>query len=221
MSRSGGARSSSAFSTSLFPGLALMAVALLVGLATVWFKIGGPVEADALRAVALREGRSPDWVISLFQWVTWGGDAEQRSIAMIAAGAWLLWKQRVRAALVMVIFPSVAGATSSILKQLFARARPEVVPHLDSFSNLSFPSGHATNAMAILLLAALLLPARNRGLWLTLALIGGVTVGLSRNLLGVHWPSDVLAGWLWGAGFALTGYATARRLGDTGNTGRR
>jgi undecaprenyl-diphosphatase len=133
---------------------------------------------------------------------------------MIAAGGWLLWKQRVRAALVMVIFPSVAGATSSILKQLFARARPDVGPHLDTFSNLSFPSGHATNAMAILLLAGLLLPARNRALWIALAIAGGATVGLSRNLLGVHWPIDVVAGWLWGAGFALTGYATARRLGD-------
>jgi undecaprenyl-diphosphatase len=90
-----------------------------------------------------------------------------------------------------------------------------VVPHLDTFGNLSFPSGHATNAMAILLLAALLLPARHRTLWITLAIAGGVAVGLSRNLLGVHWPSDVVAGWLWGAGFALTGYATAKRLGDT------
>lgn len=210
MTKGGGA-----FTTSLFPGLALMAAALLIGLAVVWFGIGEPVEADALRAMALREGRSPDWVISLFQWVTWGGDASQRSIVMIAAGGWLLWKQRVRAALIMVIFPSVAGATSSILKQLYARARPDVVPHLDTFGNLSFPSGHATNAMAILLLAALLLPSRHRTLWIILALAGGVAVGLSRNLLGVHWPSDVVAGWLWGAGFALTGYATAKRLGDT------
>mgnify|MGYP003863456065 CR=1 FL=1 len=107
-----------------------------------------------------------------------------------------------RAALVMVIFPSVAGATSSILKQLYARDRPDIVPHLDTFGNLSFPSGHATNAMAILLLAALLVPARNRSMWLCLALAGAVAVGLSRNLLGVHWPSDVVAGWLWGAGFA-------------------
>lgn len=209
MTKGGGA-----FATSLFPGLALMAAALLIGLAVVWFGIGEPAEADALRAMALREGRSPDWVISLFQGITWLGDASQRSIVMIAAGGWLLWKQRVRAALMMVIFPSVAGATSSILKQLYARARPDVVPHLDTFGNLSFPSGHATNAMAILLLAALLVPARNRGIWLCLALAGAAAVGLSRNLLGVHWPSDVVAGWLWGAGFALAGYATAKRLGD-------
>lgn len=209
MTKGGGA-----FTTSLFPGLALMAAALLIGLAVVWFGIGEPAEADALRAMALREGRSPDWVISLFQGITWLGDASQRSIVMIAAGGWLLWKQRVRAALMMVIFPSVAGATSSILKQLYARARPDVVPHLDTFGNLSFPSGHATNAMAILLLAALLVPARNRGIWLCLALAGAAAVGLSRNLLGVHWPSDVVAGWLWGAGFALAGYATAKRLGD-------
>lgn len=215
MTRSAKAGRKGAFATSLFPGLALMAAALLIGLATVWFKLGGPVEADVLRAVALREGRSPDWVISLFQWVTWSGDAAQRSIVMIGFGAWLLWQQRVRAALVMVIFPALSGATSSILKQLFARARPDVVPHLDLFSNLSFPSGHATNAMAILLLAALLVPPRHRSVWLMLALVGAATVGLSRNLLGVHWPSDVLAGWLWGAGFALTGYATAQKLGDT------
>lgn len=214
MTRSGGAKRGGAFSTSLFPGLALMAAALLIGMATVWFKIGGPVETDALRAIALREGRSPDWVISLFQWVTWSGDAAQRSIVMIAAGSWLLWKQRVRAALVMFVFPSVAGGTSSILKQLFARARPDVVPHLDSFSNLSFPSGHATNTMAIFVLAALLLPVRHRLMWLVIALAAAVVVGVSRNMLGVHWPSDVLAGWLWGGGFALTGLATAGRLGD-------
>lgn len=214
MTKSGGAQRGGAFSTSLFPGLTLMAAALLIGLGVVWFKIGGPVEADALRAIALRDGSSPNWLISVFQGITWMGDAAQRSILMIAAGGWLLWRQRVRAALVMIIFPSLAGATSSILKQIFARARPEIVPHLDTFSNLSFPSGHATNATAILLLCALLLPGRNRGLWLTVALIGAATVGLSRLLLGVHWPSDVVAGWLWGAGFALTGYATAKRLGD-------
>lgn len=214
MTKRGTAGRGGAFATSLFPGLALMAAALLIGLATVWFKLGAPVEAETLRAVALREGRSPDGVISLFQWVTWSGDAAQRSLVMIAFGAWLLWQQRVRAALVMVIFPSIAGATSSILKQLFARARPDVVPHLDHFSNLSFPSGHATNAMAILLLAALLVPNTRRGLWVALALAGAAAVGLSRNLLGVHWPSDVIAGWLWGAGFALTGYATSKRFGD-------
>jgi hypothetical protein len=81
MSKSGGA-----FATSLFPGLALMAAALLIGLAVVWFGIGGPLEADALRTTALREGRSPDWLIALFQGVTWMGDASQRSILMIAAG---------------------------------------------------------------------------------------------------------------------------------------
>lgn len=213
MTKAGKAGRNSAFATSLFPGLALMAAALLIGLATVWFKLGAPIEADTLRAVALREGRSPDWAISLFQWVTWSGDAAQRSIVMIAFAAWLLWQQRARAALVMVTFPSVAGATSSILKQLFARSRPDVVPHLDHFSNLSFPSGHATNAIAILLLAALLIPSRNRGFWIALAVAGAATIGLSRNLLGVHWPSDVIAGWLWGCGFALTGYATAKRFG--------
>lgn len=211
MSKGGGA-----FRNSLFPGLALMAATLLLGLAVVWFDLGLGQEKAALRAIALREGRSPDWVIETFRWITWAGAAAQRSLAMIAAGAWLIWRQRVRAGLVMMIFPAVAGATSSILKELFARARPEVVPHLDAINNLSFPSGHAANAMAILLLAALLLPQRRRALWITLAIGGAALIGSSRLLLGVHWPSDVLGGWLWGAGFALCGAATARRLGDGG-----
>ena len=213
MSKGGGA-----FRNSLFPGLALMAATLLLGLAVVWFDLGLGQEKAALRAIALREGRSPDWVIETFRWITWAGAAAQRSLAMIAAGAWLIWRQRVRAGLVMMIFPALAGATSSILKELFARARPDVAPHLDVVSNLSFPSGHAANAMAILVLAALLLPARNRPLWVALAIVGALTIGCSRLFLAVHWPSDVIGGWLWGAGFALCGAAIARRLGDSGKS---
>lgn len=210
-----------AFRNSLFPGLALLAATLLLGLAVVWFDLGLAQEKAALKAIALREGRSPDWMIETFRWVTWAGDAAQRSLAMIAAGAWLIWHKRLRAGLIMMIFPAVAGATSSILKELFARTRPEVVPHLDNFGNLAFPSGHATNAMAILLLAALLIPQRRRALWIVLALCGATLIGSSRLLLGVHWPSDVIGGWLWGAGFALCGAATARRLGESRKSGAR
>jgi undecaprenyl-diphosphatase len=114
----------------------------------------------------------------------------------------------------MLVVPALAGATSSILKQIFARARPDVAPHLDSISNLSFPSGHATSAIAILLLAALIMPARQKTLWIALAGIGAGAIGASRVLLGVHWPSDVLGGFLWGTGFALAGVAAARHWPD-------
>lgn len=114
----------------------------------------------------------------------------------------------------MLVVPALAGATSSILKQVFARARPDVAPHLDNISNLSFPSGHATSAIAILLLAALIMPARQRTLWIGLAVIGAGAIGASRIALGVHWPSDVLGGYLWGTGFAMAGAAAARYWAD-------
>lgn len=133
---------------------------------------------------------------------------------MIGFAIWLFWQKRWRAGLIMLIFPAVAGATSSILKQIFARPRPDIVPHLDSFGNLSFPSGHAANAAAILLLAALIVPSRHRPVWMGLACLVALLIGLSRVLLGVHWPSDVLGGVLWGTGFALAGWAMARKWGD-------
>jgi undecaprenyl-diphosphatase len=79
---------------------------------------------------------------------------------------------------------------------------------------LSFPSGHATSAVAILLLAALVLPKQNRPLWVGLGLSIALLIAASRVLLGVHWPSDILGGILLGAGFALAGAATAQRVGD-------
>lgn len=199
---------------SLTPAILLGVAVLLLGTAVTWFHVGAAQDVSALKFVALRQGQSPDWLIEAMRWVTWAGDAAQRSIVMIGFSLWLFLKKRPRAGLTMLIFPSVAGATSSLLKQIFARPRPDVVLHLDSFNNLSFPSGHAANAMAILLLAALLLPARNRPAWILLGLSLALLVAASRPLLGVHWVSDVIGGALLGAAFALAGGAMAQRFGD-------
>jgi membrane-associated phospholipid phosphatase len=199
----------------LLAGLLLMAAALLLGLGLAFAGWPDGAERDAMKAIALREGRSPGWLIAVAQWVTWAGDAAQRSIVMLLAAIWLVWRGHWRAGLVMAVVPAVAGATSSILKEAFGRARPDVVPHLDPVASLSYPSGHAVNAAAILLLIALL-GGRGRKGWIAAALAGAVLIGGSRLALGVHWPSDVAGGWLWGAGFALTGLWLARRSGDRG-----
>ena len=196
------------------PALLLGLAAVLLGISVTWLHLGAAQDAAALRGLALRQGTSADGVIEAMRWITWAGDAAQRSIMMIACAAFLFWKKRPKAGLIMLVFPSLAGATSSLLKQIFARARPDIVPHLDSFGNLSFPSGHATSAVAILLLAALLLPKRHRPLWVALALSIALLIAASRVLLGVHWPSDVLGGLLLGAGFALAGAVTTQRVGD-------
>ena len=191
--------------------LVLMALTLIVGL-LVTFDIGRPDERSIIKALAFRENTTSDGLIVATQWVTWAGDAAQRTLAMVLFAGWLFWRKRPRAALVMLIAPPLAGATSSILKEIFARARPDVVPHLDVVTNLSFPSGHATNVMATYLLAALLVPQTRRPLWVMLALAVALAIGTSRILLGVHWPSDVFGGWFWGAGIALIGLTVARKL---------
>jgi undecaprenyl-diphosphatase len=201
----------SSIRTPLNAGLVLLLLVVAGGFA-VSADIGAVADRNLLRAVAFREGQSPGALIVAMQWITWAGDAAQRSLVMVGFAAWLFWKRRPRGALVMLVMPSLAGATSSMLKEAFARARPELVPHLDNFSNLSYPSGHAASAMAILLAAALIVPEKTRGLWIAAALMVATVIGFSRNLLGVHWPSDVAAGLTWGAGMALIALAFARRL---------
>ena len=172
------------------------------------------------KALAIRQNGTREALIDAEQWVSWGGAAAQRTIAMVVFACWLLWRRRPYPALLMVIAPPFAGATSSILKEAFGRARPDVVPHLDLVTNLSFPSGHATNVTATLLLASLLLAERRRYFWIGTAILGAAAIGASRILLGVHWPSDVIGGWFWGAGIALLGLSISRRLETRQNANR-
>lgn len=104
---------------------------------------------------------------------------------------------------------SVIGGTllSSGLKSIFDRPRPDLTGVARVFTT-SFPSGHATvSAVVYLTLGALLAEmTESRGqkiLYLGSAVLLTVMVGLSRVYLGVHYPTDVLAGWSIGAGWAL------------------
>jgi undecaprenyl-diphosphatase len=174
--------------------------------------IGRELDRTILKAVALREGAGNAALIEIARGITWAGDASQRSIVMVVFAGLLAWRRRFRAALVMLVAVPLAGVTSSILKELIARERPELVPHLDLVTSLSYPSGHAANAAAVLLLGALLLARKRKALWIGLAVVGAALVGLSRMALGVHYPSDVLGGWMLGTGFALIAAQIAAQL---------
>lgn len=111
----------------------------------------------------------------------------------------------------LFVFASVAGGQvlSSLLKLGIDRPRPDLVSHLAHVHTMSFPSGHAMlSAVTYLTLGALLarfLPGRAETIFVFfIAILTTLLVGISRVYLGVHWPSDVLAGWC--AGFA---WATA------------
>jgi undecaprenyl-diphosphatase len=197
--------------TPLNAGLLCLLFVILIGFA-ISAGIGADADRNFLKALAMREGSDPAALIETVRWITWAGDAAPRALVLIACAGWLAWRKRLRSALVMLVIPPLAGASNTILKSAFARARPDAVPHLDFVSDLSFPSGHAANAMVILLTAALLIPSKRRGGWIGAAVAAAAVVALSLPLLGVHYPLDVTAGAVWGAGWALIALAYARRL---------
>ena len=127
--------------------------------------------------------------------------------ALIAFGYLLLARQGKAALLLLVSLPG-GLLLNTLLKQGFDRPRPALVAHLVDVQTLSFPSGHAMlSAVGYLTLGALLAGAatqrRQQGYILGVAVLLTLVIGGSRVYLGVHWPTDVLAGWCLGAAWAM------------------
>ena len=113
-----------------------------------------------------------------------------------------------------------------LLKDVFQRARPDLVPHAVQVFTNSFPSGHATlSAVTYLTLGALLArverPRAAKMYFLGVAITLTMIVGTSRVYLGVHWPTDVLAGWCVGAAWAIICWVVATRLQRRGKVENR
>jgi undecaprenyl-diphosphatase len=120
-------------------------------------------------------------------------------------------------ALVFVLTVVFAEVASAVLKTLLARPRPDLVPHLDLVYSASFPSGHAMMSPVVYLTLAAVLAAGERRRSEKVVLIGGAAalagmIGVSRVYLGVHWPTDVLAGWALGCAIAAVGSWILSRL---------
>jgi len=110
---------------------------------------------------------------------------------------------------------------NDLLKIAFARARPDFVTHMARVFTMSFPSGHATlSAITYLTIGALLARSQPsftlRLYFMSLAAFLTVIVGVSRIYLGVHYPTDVLAGWCMGAAWATGCWMIMTRLQDVG-----
>ncbi|HST81161.1 MAG TPA: phosphatase PAP2 family protein [Kineosporiaceae bacterium] len=121
-----------------------------------------------------------------------------RVIALVSAGL-LWWRGRRRVAAWLLVTMGIGGALGVMLKQVFARSRPEWPESITVASGYSYPSGHALNSMlaagcAIVLLDQIVGPAGRRLFWTAAAGLV-LLVGLDRIALGVHYLTDVLAGW--------------------------
>ena len=159
----------------------------------------------------------PIWLESAVRDITALGGVTVTTLMTLGAAGFLLLSGKRGAALFVVV--SIAGAAllSSGMKLGFERPRPDLVPHGTAVYTASFPSGHATGAAATYLtLGALLARFQSRRrlkvYLLSLAVLLTVLIGLSRLYLGVHWPSDVLAGWTLGASWALLCWLVAWQL---------
>jgi undecaprenyl-diphosphatase len=112
---------------------------------------------------------------------------------------------------------SIIGSSllNMLLKAFLDRPRPEIVPHLAASSGSSFPSGHAMVAAAVYLTIGIMLAETQKRFAVRVYVmvffaILVFLIGASRVYLGVHWPSDVLAGWTVGAAWALMMFVAKR-----------
>ena len=133
-------------------------------------------------------------------WLSIIGDTKGRLFLLTVAALLLVrlrrWRQWVWLAAVVIAVTLLNNA----LKYYFGAARPELIPHLDPTTSFSFPSGHASGNMTFL--AALAALAARRWAWLLAGLLI-VAIGCTRVWLGVHWPTDVICGWMEGAAVVL------------------
>lgn len=182
---------------------------------------------DRALLLALREPSNPDdplgphWVEQMATDITSLGSYTILTLLVVAVAGYLLLEGR-RATAWLLIGSSISAVLLSTgLKALIDRPRPDVVLHLVNVSSPSFPSGHAMlSATIYLTLGALLArgvpPGHLRRMYLAFAIGITLLVGMSRVYLGVHWPSDVLAGWTLGALWAWGCWRLAARAAARG-----
>jgi len=159
----------------------------------------------------------PGWLHTAMVDLTALGDTAVLTLVTAVVAGYLVVAGRVSTAAFLALAVAGGALVTTLLKQLFARARPDVVQHLVEVSSASFPSGHAANsAICYLTLGALLARTQASGPVRTYIISVGIAltllIGSSRVYLGVHWPSDVMAGWCLGGVWAVLCSLAARKL---------
>ncbi|MEX2578179.1 MAG: phosphatase PAP2 family protein [Verrucomicrobiales bacterium] len=145
-----------------------------------------------------------------------GGYVVLAGLTLASVGIVLLLRRPRLAGLILAA--TVGGwALGNTLKRGYDRPRPDLVQHHADVTSASFPSGHAMMSAVVYLTLGLLLARALPGRWLKVYLVAlavflALAIGISRVYLGVHWPTDVIAGWALGSAWALLFWLVALRI---------
>lgn len=190
-------------------------LAAIVTLCAIWLAmlLWGTGATDRAIYEALWAGHRPV-LLAIARFFTMLGEPTTLVAATFLCALWLWHVGRGRLGAALLLVALVGRGLSEVQKYWVDRPRPDIEPHLVIVKSPSFPSGHATSSMIFYLALALALTAHTR--WHRLAVIGAVLlsllIGTSRIMLGVHWPSDVTAGWAFGLLWVLLALRPAERL---------
>lgn len=208
-------------------GPILLGIVTLVTLIFVW--IGAEVGEGETRGLdsaillALRQPGDlarpigPHWLqLAMLDLTALGGGTVLALVTLLVIGSLLVQRKRGHALFIAIAVGS-GGVLSAVLKTGYARPRPALVAHLVEVTSSSFPSGHAMNSAIVYLTLGVLLARavpdrRFKAYVLWVGVLLTLVVGASRVYLGVHWPTDVIAGWAIGSAWAGLGWLVAERL---------
>lgn len=179
-----------------------LAVSLLCVFLVALLQQSGAADAFNLAGMraagAAREMQGGGVTTAVMQAVSMAGGSVGRLLLFNIALGGLLWQGQ-RLAALWLTFTMAGGTLLNLgLKQIFAAPRPDLLPHLDIVNSYSFPSGHAAGNM--ILFGAIAMLITRRAAYMVCGVII-LLIGVSRTWLGVHWPTDVLAGWIVGLGW--------------------
>jgi undecaprenyl-diphosphatase len=181
---------------------------------------GGARRFDEWLLLALRspgdlsDPIGPKWFEEMMRDITALGGTAVLTLGVLAVTGFLALMRRTHAAITVLVSVASGMVLSQAIKWAYARPRPELVPHGMETYSASFPSGHSMMAAVVYLTLGALLARhqaqpRMKVYVLMVAVSLTVLVGFSRIYLGVHWPTDVLAGWCIGASWATLCWLTA------------
>jgi len=159
----------------------------------------------------------PEWLENSMLDITAVGGPTVLGLVVLSVVGFLLLQARYRTAIVVLATAASGELANYAMKNVFLRPRPDVVPHLRDVASTSFPSGHAMeSAIIYLTLGAMLMRLAERGITkiycIGMAIFLTLIVGISRVYLGVHYPTDVAAGWMFGFFWASLCWIVARRF---------